>query len=350
MNTIAARSDKVTLNLSVNTLHFLRIFVMIIIGYEGLGGVAGGIMLLLKPDGRLMEMPVEIMHGAFRDFFIPGTILLTLGALNLFAFFSVLRNKMNDWFWISMALGGYTIWFIVEIIILHELHWLHLMWGTPVLLAIIAAIPLISIRKPEIENGLLLCGLASSAWYVLINILVPIQYNGYNIASYTVSELSATGAPTRILWVLLCSFYPLLFAAFGWGLIKTAKGNRKLLAAGYLIIIYALINVYWPPMHMRGITPTLTDTLHIIWASVTVLLMFVIMILLLGIFNNKFRLMTFAFIILMLVFGTLTSREAPNIPINGPTPFIGIWERINIGLFMLWIGILSDKIYKLSRK
>lgn len=26
---------------------------------------------------------------------------------------------------------------------------------------------------------------------------------------------------------------------------------------------------------------------------------------------------------------------------NLPTPFIGIWERINIGAFMLWIIVLS---------
>jgi hypothetical protein len=42
----------------------------------------------------------------------------------------------------------------------------------------------------------------------------------------------------------------------------------------------------------------------------------------------------------------LTFSQAPNIPINGPTPTIGIWERINIGIFMLWVVVLAVEILK----
>ncbi|MBD0288840.1 MAG: hypothetical protein ICV79_25955, partial [Flavisolibacter sp.] len=50
---------------------------------------------------------------------------------------------------------------------------------------------------------------------------------------------------------------------------------------------------------------------------------------------------TIASIALHVVFGILTFSEAPNIATNGPTPMIGIWERINIGIFMVWVIVLA---------
>ena len=94
------------------------------------------------------------------------------------------------------------------------------------------------------HKALLICGILSSLWYVAINIFVPVMYEGYSSISLTVSELSAIGAPTRILWVLLVLLYPLLFVAFGWG-------SRKLRVAGILIIAYSIANFVWPAMHQR---------------------------------------------------------------------------------------------------
>jgi len=78
------------------------------------------------------------------------------------------------------------------------------------------------------RKSLLICGIISMLWYVVINIIVPAQYPGYDIASQTVSELSAIDIPTRRLWFLLCLFYSLLLLAFGLGIWLSAKGNRKL--------------------------------------------------------------------------------------------------------------------------
>lgn len=110
-----------------------RIILLVILIYEGIGGLLGGILLTSAPDGRLMDIPVEIMHGTFADFFIPGLILTGMGILTTGAFFSVLFKFKTDWILAGMAMGGYIIWFTVEILILRELHWLHIMWGVPVL-------------------------------------------------------------------------------------------------------------------------------------------------------------------------------------------------------------------------
>lgn len=324
-----------------------RITLLSVLGYEGLGCLAGGSLLIAAPDGRYMDMPVGIMHGAFPDFFIPGVLLLGLGILNTFAFFTVLRRTGSDWFMAGLALGGLYIWFVVEIIILQELHWLHLMWGLPVLLGWVAAIPLIALRHDTMtmQKALLFCGVLSSLWYVTINIFVPTLYEGYSPVSMTVSELSAIGAPTRIVWVLLVMPYPLLFAAFGWGVLKSARGIPKLRVMGSLIIVYCILNFYWPPMHQRDVIAagggTLTDTLHIVWAMVTLLFMMLLMGFGAAALGKRFRLFTIATWAIFILFGVLTGRESPGIDAGLPTPLIGVWERINIGAFMLWTIVFA---------
>lgn len=188
---------------------------------------------------------------------------------------------------------------------------------------------------------LLVCGILSSLWYVAINIYVPMVYEGYSFASFTVSELSAIDAPTRKLWIALVIIYPFLFGAFGFGVLRAARESRSLRIVGTLIIGYCIVNVYWPPMHMRGHEPTLTDTLHIVWAGVTVILMMTMMGFGSTAFGKGFRIYSLGSIGLHIVFGILTSTEAPNIPTNGPTPMIGTWERINIAVFMVWVVVLA---------
>jgi uncharacterized protein len=123
-----------------------RVILLGVLGYEGIGALLGGSLLVGAPDGRLMDMPVEIMHGFFPDFLIPGLILLGLGMLNTVAFVAVWRRARTAWLLAGLGLGGLTIWFIAEIAILRELHWLHAMWGLPVLVGGAMALSLLPSR------------------------------------------------------------------------------------------------------------------------------------------------------------------------------------------------------------
>jgi len=129
-----------------------RIILLSVLGYETAGALSGGFLLALAPDGRLMDMPVEIMHGFFKDFLTPGFMLIGLGILNAAAFITVLLKNRNGWILSSLALGGLFIWFTVEIIILQEFHWLHAMWGLPVLVGIMVTIPLVVSRRMELHR------------------------------------------------------------------------------------------------------------------------------------------------------------------------------------------------------
>lgn len=120
-----------------------RLILLSVLAYEAVGSLFGGGLLIIAPDGHLMRMPVDMMRGVFRDFLLPGLILFGLGVLNTVTFIAVLRRKKYDWLLSGFALGGLTIWFLVEILILQVLHWLHAMWGLPIIVGGIAAFSLV---------------------------------------------------------------------------------------------------------------------------------------------------------------------------------------------------------------
>jgi uncharacterized protein DUF998 len=188
---------------------------------------------------------------------------------------------------------------------------------------------------------LLACGILSPLLFVAMNVFVPRLFDGYSLASQTISELSAIGAPTRSLWVWLGTVYGLLFAAFGWGVWKSAGPNRPLRVAGALIVADGVVSLFWPPMHLRGQELTLTDTMHIVWTIVTGLLMMLAVGFAAVAFGKWFRLYSSATLMIFFVFGALTGMEGPRVAANLPTPWIGVWERIIIAAQMLWIAVLA---------
>jgi len=201
---------------------------------------------------------------------------------------------------------------------------------------------------------LLFCGVLASLLYIAMNIFIPPLYEGYNWITQTVSELSAVDAPTRPLWFPLGIAYTLFIAAFGWGVFKSAGQKRSLRIVGILLIINGLIGLTWSPMHQREVLAagggTFTDTWHLVMATVTVLLMFFSIGFGAAAFGKGFRFYSIVTILVFVVFGILTFSEAPNVDKNGSTPYIGLWERINIAAFMTWILVFANILLKAVKK
>lgn len=192
---------------------------------------------------------------------------------------------------------------------------------------------------------LLYCGIAASSLYMAMNIFIPFLYEGYNWSSQTVSELSAVDAPTRPIWFPLGIVYTLLVAAFGLGVLKCAGQKRSLRSVGVFMLLDGLLGLTWSPMHQREVLAagggTFTDTWHLVMSGVTVLLMFLSIGYGARSFGKSFRIYSLATIVVFVVFGVLTFLEAPGVDKNLPTPFIGLWERINIAAFMAWMFVFA---------
>lgn len=191
----------------------------------------------------------------------------------------------------------------------------------------------------------LYCGIVAPLLYITMNIVFPFLDKEYDWVTQTVSELSAVDAPTRSAWVPLGILFTLMVAAFGWGILRSAGVNRYLRITGIMIILYGVLGLAWSPMHQREVLAagggTFTDIWHIVMSGITVVLMFLSIGFGAASLGKGFRLYSIATIIVFLVFGILTSSEAPDIDKNLPTPFIGIWERINIATFMIWLLVLA---------
>ena len=208
--------------------------------------------------------------------------------------------------------------------------------------------------KKKIHMILLICGILSSLFYVAMNIFVAMQYKGYNSASQTVSELSAIDAPTRSRWVSLAIVYSLLVIAFGWGVWKSAAGNRRLRIVGGAMIVNVVIGLFWPPMHQREVLAagggTLTDTMHIVFTMITVPLFLLAIGFGAAAFGKRFRIYSIVTIVVLILFGVLTGFDSPRMEADLSTPWIGMWERISIGAYMLWVVVLAIVLLRAEKR
>lgn len=194
---------------------------------------------------------------------------------------------------------------------------------------------------------LLICGILSSLLYIAINIIVPMQWEEYDSVTQTISELSAVDAPTRTLWIILCTPYTLLMIAFAWGVWKSAGENRNLRIAGGLLMVYGALGIFWPfaPMHLRETLAagggTFSDTMHIALGVITEIIYLLALGFAATALGKLFRIYSVVTFLAIMIFGVLTFLESPAIAKNQPTPLIGVWERINIGIFLLWVIVLA---------
>jgi hypothetical protein len=194
-------------------------------------------------------------------------------------------------------------------------------------------------RKP-----LLTCGILAGVLYVAMTLWVGLLWDGYSTADQTISELSAIGAPTRPLWLVVGTIYGALMTTFGWIVWKSAP-HRALRAAGALLLIQAVFGFFWPPMHQRAVLAagggTLTDTLHIVWTIVTSVFFMGALGFAAAGFGKRFRVYSLVTMAIVFACGAWTGTYAPAIQANLPTPSAGVWERINTTVFMVWIVVLA---------
>ncbi len=98
-------------------------------------------------------------------------------------------------------------------------------------------------------------------------------------------------------------------------------------------------------MHSRDVLAaggeTLTDTLHLVWAGVTTALFLLMMACAATAFSGAFRRITILSMGFLVAFGVLTAMDAPDLAMGLPTPWIGIWERVDIGVFVVWVAAFA---------
>ena len=190
---------------------------------------------------------------------------------------------------------------------------------------------------------LLICGILSTLIYISIDILTATLYEGYSHTSQQISELSAIGASTRPLWIVMASVWTPLLIAFGIGVWLLAGHKRSLRLTGILLIVWGIIGFVWLffPMHPRGTVGLDSDVMHLVLAAAQVLVMVLFISFGAVALGRGFRLYSIGTIVTLLVFGVLVSTQAKAIAAGQTTPWMGIIERVSVFTPMLWVVVLA---------
>ena len=201
-------------------------------------------------------------------------------------------------------------------------------------------------RAGIVRRALLASGIVSSVIYVANDLVNASRYPGYSILDQAISELSAVGAPTKPLWEAVGVGYDLTILAFAIGVIGLAPRDRTLRVTGWLLFAFALSGPLWLffPMHQRGLEPDWRDTGHIVLSSVSVLL--IVAYVAWGAFTlgRRFRLYSFATVLVMLAAGGATFGYAGSLAANEPTPWMGLVERVAIYAYLAWVAVFASAL------
>jgi hypothetical protein len=194
---------------------------------------------------------------------------------------------------------------------------------------------------------LLACGLLYAVLYPIVNDgIAATLYDGYSRMDQAVSELSATGAPTHAFLTAIGPLFSLFFIGFGIGVWQTAHEKRSLRLSGALMVAHGVMGFLWmfAPMSQREVIAaggaTSADTMHLVLSGATGLFVTAYVATTALAFGWIFRLYSIATIATALLFGFL-SAQVDKIEAGEPTPYMGLLERIGIGVWLLWVAVLA---------
>ncbi len=202
------------------------------------------------------------------------------------------------------------------------------------------------------RRALLTCGILSPILYAVADGLSGTRWEEYSFRDYTISELGAIGAPSRLLFTALLIPTYLLFLGFGLGVWRSAEGRRGVSVVGRLLLglgVLALAVGLFVPMRPRGTDQGVSGMLHIVEGSVWMLGLITAMGFAAASFGLRFRVYTVATIAVVLVFLAWTGVQGPRIEAGLPTPGLGMIERSWWYAYQLWFIVLAGRLLREKR-
>ena len=142
----------------VKKINLYGYILMILLGFLAIGATIGGLAFIIRPDGSIYHMPVELLaNSPFKNFMLPGIVLLTIfGIFPLLVIYGLIKkpeskflNKLNliyDYHF-SWTFAVYTgialiIWINVQTLILNSVDILHTIYSSlGILIICIAFLP-----------------------------------------------------------------------------------------------------------------------------------------------------------------------------------------------------------------
>ena len=197
-----------------------------------------------------------------------------------------------------------------------------------------------------------LFGIVGPLIYILAVIVGGAIRNDYSALYNAISELTMANAPNKLLLDVLFGIYNISLLIFGLGAyFDSSINNKKFNISALMLVIIGFLGllILIFTQDPRGAPATVHGTLHILLSGITAALT-IISIFIAGISFRKYSNLKgfswYSYITALLIFisGGLGAASLAN---NGS--YGGLFERITIFLFMIWVItlsyiILNDKI------
>jgi hypothetical protein len=96
----------------------------------GVTATAGGLTLVLRPDGSLLQLPLSTLeHSPFSSFFVPGILLLVvIGGGNLLAGALIMRGSRHARVVAFAAGTALCVWIVTQVLLLRAIEGLQVMF------------------------------------------------------------------------------------------------------------------------------------------------------------------------------------------------------------------------------
>jgi len=195
-----------------------------------------------------------------------------------------------------------------------------------------------------------LFGIIGPIIYVLAVIMGDLIRSDYNFIYNTISELTLTNAPNLLLISILFGIYNFSLLIFGTGafLDKEIDNSKKYKISTLMIAIIGILGLLllFFPQDPRNTPLTFQGTIHIAIAGITSLFT-LISVLLIGLnFRKDEKMKTFSIYSFISFIVILISGGVAAISVGSNSAFGGLFERITIFAFMLWVIAFSYLIIK----
>ncbi|MGF7118759.1 DUF998 domain-containing protein [Methanobacterium oryzae] len=198
-------------------------------------------------------------------------------------------------------------------------------------------------------------------FYPLFGIIGPVIYifavifggmirGDYNFLYNTISELTLANAPNLLLMSILFGIYNLSLLIFGTGAFRDNEidTNKKYKTATLMLAIIGILGLLllFFPQDPRNAAITFQGTMHIAIAGIASFLT-LISVLLMGLNFRKVKEMKNFAIYSFISFAViLISGGMAAISVGSNSAYGGLFERITIFAFMLWVIVFSYLIIK----
>jgi hypothetical protein len=119
----------------------MKTLLFILVCFIAITATLSGLLMIGNPDGSILNLSLSLLQSTpFKNYLVPGILLTVIvGGSNLLAVIYNIQRHPNRY---NLAIAGGLIisgWIIVQMILIHAVHWLHFIYlGIGLLIMLIA--------------------------------------------------------------------------------------------------------------------------------------------------------------------------------------------------------------------